>query len=105
MVVRGSVPALGTPEEGPPLVTELVVGERLEVAGSRPGWLEVFVPSHTSRLDPHGYPDWVRYDAMIEMGNLVPGPEGGDGKSGRARALGVAAGEGHTSPMGVWSGC
>jgi hypothetical protein len=56
MVVRGSVPALGTPEKGPPLVTELVVGERLEVAGSRPGWLEVFVPSHTSRLDPPRLP-------------------------------------------------
>ena len=60
MIVGGSVPVLERPEEGAPLVTEVVAGERLEVLGSLPGWLEVVVPSHASHLDPRGYPGWVR---------------------------------------------
>ena len=60
MIVRSSVPVLERPEEDASLVTEVVAGERLGVLGSRPGWLEVVVPSHASRLDSRGYPGWVR---------------------------------------------
>ncbi|MDQ4126723.1 MAG: C40 family peptidase [Actinomycetota bacterium] len=48
-------------------MTELVAGERLEVIGSSPGWLEVVVPAHASHLDPRGYPGWVRDGALVEV--------------------------------------
>ncbi len=66
MIARGSVPVLERPARGAPLVTEVVVGERVEVAGARPGWLEVVVSSHASRLDRRGYPGWIRADAVGE---------------------------------------
>ena len=72
MIARGSVPVLEKPERGAPLVTEAVAGERLEVVGSSPGWLEVTVPSHASHLDPGGYPGWVRDDALVEADAWSP---------------------------------
>jgi hypothetical protein len=72
MIARGSVPVLEMPRRGSPLVTEVVAGERLEVVGSRSGWLEVVVPSHASYLDPRGYPGWVRDDAVSELDAWSP---------------------------------
>jgi len=66
MIARGSVPVLERPARGAPLVTEVVVGERVEVAGARPGWLEVVVSSHASRLDRRGFPGWIRAPAVGE---------------------------------------
>ncbi|MGH3146678.1 MAG: hypothetical protein ACRDTR_12860 [Rubrobacter sp.] len=72
MIARGSVPVLERPERDAPLVTEVVVGERLEILGSSPGWFEVAVPSHASCLDPPGYPGWVRDDALVDGDAWAP---------------------------------
>ena len=72
MIVGGSVHVLEKPEEGAPLVTEVVAGERLELLASHPGWLEVVVPSHASRLDPRGYPGWVREAALRGADDWAP---------------------------------
>ena len=66
LIAAGSVPVLERPEEGAPLVTELVVGERLEVLESRGDWLWVVVPGHATGLDPRGYPGWARPDGLVE---------------------------------------
>ncbi len=72
MIARHSVPVLERPELGAPLVTEVVAGERLEVLGTSPGWLEVAVPAHASHLEPRGYPGWVREDALVEADAWSP---------------------------------
>lgn len=54
------------------LVTELVVGERLEVLEERGGWLRVVAPEHATRLDPRGYPGWVRGGPLLEAGSWAP---------------------------------
>ena len=66
LVATRSLPVHAAPGGDAPLVTEVVTGERLEVLGARVGWLEVVVPSHATRLDPRGYPGWVREDATTE---------------------------------------
>ena len=66
LIAASSVPVLERPERDAPLVTELVVGERLEVLGEFCGWLRVVVPGHATGLDPRGYPGWTRPDGLIE---------------------------------------
>ena len=66
LVATGSVSVLERPEGDAPLVTELVVGERLEVLEGREGWLRVVVPGHATGLDPRGYPGWARPDGLVE---------------------------------------
>jgi len=72
MIARGPAPVLEKPQGDAALVTEVVAGEWLEVIGSRSGWLEIVVPSHASRLDPRGYPGWVRDDAVMEPDSWSP---------------------------------
>ena len=52
LISTGFVPILERPDGDAPLVTELVVGERLEVLENRGGWLRVVVPGHATGLDP-----------------------------------------------------
>jgi hypothetical protein len=66
LIAADSLPVLERPEEGAPLVTELVVGERLEVLERRGDWLWVIVPGHATGLDPRGYPGWARPDGLVE---------------------------------------
>lgn len=72
LVATGSVPVLEGMGEGAPLVTELVVGERLEVLEERDGWLRVVVPGHATGLDPRGYPGWARPEGMVEAPGWDP---------------------------------
>lgn len=59
LIATASIPVLEAPEAGADLVTEVVVGERLEVIGDSDGWFRVFVPDHATRLDRRGYPGWI----------------------------------------------
>lgn len=72
LVATTSVPVLERPDDDAPLVTELVPGERLEIAGRRDGWLKVLVPGHATRLDPRGYPGWTRPDGLVEAPGWTP---------------------------------
>ena len=60
------------PEEDAPLVTELVVGERLDVLEERDGWLRVVAPGHPTNLDPRGYPGWARPGGLVEAPGWNP---------------------------------
>ena len=66
LIAASSVPVFERPEEDAPLVTELVIGERLGVLESRGDWLRVIVPGHATGLDPRGYPGWARPDGLVE---------------------------------------
>ena len=92
LIAAGSVPVLERPEEGAPLVTELVVGERLEVLESRGDWLRVVVPGHATGLDPRGYPGWARPDGLVEA--PTRGPD-----------LAVVASNGAGLPLGALLRC
>ena len=72
LIATGSVPVLEEPEGDAPLVTELVVGERLEVLEGRDGWLRVVVPGHATGLDGRGYPGWARRDGLVEAPGWEP---------------------------------
>ena len=72
LIATGPVPVLEGPEEASPLVTELVVGERLMVLDERGGWMRVVVPGHATGLDPWGYPGWVRPDVLVESPTWDP---------------------------------
>lgn len=63
LVALGAVPVLSAPEEGSDLVTELVVGETVEVRERSGNWLKVNVLGQESRLDARGYPGWLAADA------------------------------------------
>ncbi len=88
LTATASVPILERPEDGAPLVTELVLGERLVVVGEHAGWLEVVVPGHATRLDPRGYPGWARPDGLLEGTDWSPD-------------LVVVAGNGAGLPLGA----
>lgn len=60
LVATGSVYIFERPQRDAPLVTEMVVGERLGVMDEHDGWLRVIVPGHATGLDPRGYPGWAR---------------------------------------------
>lgn len=60
------------PEEDAPLVTELIVGERLEVLEERDGWLRIVAPGHATSLDPRGYPGWARLGGLVEAPGWDP---------------------------------
>lgn len=72
LIATSSVPILEAPRGEADLVTELVVGERVEVVGGAGAWLEVVVPSHPTRLDERGYPGWARPDGLIEAPEWNP---------------------------------
>ena len=72
LISAGPVPVLERPEEGAPLVTELVVGERLRVLEERDGWLRVVVPGHATGLDGRGYPGWTRPVGLVEAPGWNP---------------------------------
>ena len=72
LVAARSVPVRAAPDPNAELVTEAVVGERVELLASRGGWLEVVVPAHGTRLDPRGYPGWIREEATTENGDWQP---------------------------------
>ena len=72
LIAASSVPVLERPEEDAPLVTELVIGERLGVLGSRGDWLRVIVPGHATGLDPRGYPGWARPDDLVGASGWEP---------------------------------
>ena len=65
LVAVVSAPVFERPEEGAPLVTELVAGERLGVLEERDGWLRVVAPGHPTNLDPSGYPGWARSGGLV----------------------------------------
>ena len=72
LVAAVSVSVFERPEEDAPLVTELVVGERLDVLEERDGWLRVVVPGHATNLDLRGYPGWVRPGGLVEAPGWDP---------------------------------
>jgi gamma-D-glutamyl-L-lysine dipeptidyl-peptidase len=72
LIPTSSVPVLERPEDGAPLVTELVTGEELKVVRDHGIWLEVVVPGHATRLDPRGYPGWTRPDGLLEGAGWSP---------------------------------
>lgn len=72
LISTGPVPVLERPEEEAPLVTELILGERLVVLEERGGWLRVLVPGHATALDPRGYPGWTRPDGLVEAPGWDP---------------------------------
>lgn len=66
MVALRSIPVRAAPEDEAEMVTEVVVGEMIEVVGGSSGWLEVVVPGHRTRLDSRGYPGWILSEATIQ---------------------------------------
>ncbi len=72
LISTDSVPVFERPERGAPLVTEMVVGERLVVLDESDGWLRVVVPGHATGLDPRGYPGWARPDGLVEAPGWDP---------------------------------
>ncbi len=60
-----SIPVRAAPEDKAEMVTEVVVGERIEVVSGSSGWLEVVVPGHRTRLDSRGYPGWILSEMAI----------------------------------------
>ncbi len=72
MIATSSIPVLASPDEGAPLVTELVVGEGARVLDAREGWLRIVVPTHATRLDGRGYPGWARETGLIDVPNWRP---------------------------------
>lgn len=72
LIAAGSVSVLERPDRDAPPVTELVVGERLEVLEERDGWLRVIVPGHSTGLDPRGYPGWARPGGLVEAPGRDP---------------------------------
>lgn len=65
LVASGPVSVLALPEPDADLVTEAIVGERIEIIGEREGFYEALVPGHATRLDGRGYPGWVARDAPL----------------------------------------
>lgn len=63
LVASRDIPVLAAPEEGADLVTEMVVGERVEVHERSGDWLKVNVLGQESHLDVRGYPGWLDADA------------------------------------------
>lgn len=72
LIAAEPTPVLAESSEAADLVTELVIGERLEVLDKRGGWLRVVVPDHPSHLDPRGYPGWVHDDSVLEVEDWTP---------------------------------
>lgn len=76
LIATASVPVLEAPRADADFVTEVVVGERVEVVGEAPNgagaWIEVVVPGHATRLDERGYPGWTRPDELIEAPEWNP---------------------------------
>lgn len=72
LIPVGSVSVFERPEEDAPLVTELIVGERLEALEERDGWLRVIVPGHATSLDLRGYPGWARPGELVEAPGWDP---------------------------------
>lgn len=72
LIPAGSVSVFERPEEGAPLVTELIVGERLEALEEHYGWLRVIAPGHATSLDPRGYPGWARPGGLVEAPGWDP---------------------------------
>ena len=72
LIAAGSVSVFEGPEEDAPLVTELIVGERLGVLEERDGWLRVVVPGYATGLDSRGYPGWARLDGLVEAPGWDP---------------------------------
>ena len=88
LVATASVPILERPEDDAPLVTELVLGESLEVVDSREDWLRVVVPGHANHQDPRGYLGWARPVGLAEVPDWHPD-------------LTVVAGNGAGLPLGA----
>ena len=91
------------------LHTQLVAGEPVEVVGedpTDPGWVEVVAPWQSSRLDPRGYPGWVRRahlgDEVVDGPALpaVPAPDA----AGSARHPLVALAHLHLGLPYLWGG-
>ena len=72
LISAGSVSVFERPDDDAPLVTELIVGERLGVLDERGGWLRVVVPAHATGLDPRGYPGWARPDGLVQAPGWDP---------------------------------
>lgn len=70
LIATTSVPILEAPDGD--LVTEVIVGERVEAVDESGGWIEVVVPSHATRLDERGYPGWARPERFIEAPGWNP---------------------------------
>jgi hypothetical protein len=54
------------PSEETERVTSLAVGEEVVVVEQHGGWTRVVAPHQPTRLDPTGYPGWVRSDALAD---------------------------------------
>ncbi len=106
LIAAHSVPVLERPEEDAPLVTELVVGERLRVLENRGDWLRVVVPGHATHLDPRGYPGWARPDGLVRAPGLEP-DLAVVAPNGAGLPLGARLrreGEGSVFPTAAWRG-
>ncbi|WP_148614185.1 C40 family peptidase [Nocardioides rubriscoriae] len=55
---------LAGPDESAEQVTQLWVGEHVEVRAREGDWLRVVAPAQWSSKDPVGYPGWVRADDL-----------------------------------------
>lgn len=72
LIATSSAPVREAPKYGSDLVTELIVGERVEVVNEAEGWLEVVVPDHATHLDERGYPGWMEPDKLLEVPDWSP---------------------------------
>lgn len=71
LVATESAPVREAPDDAADLVTEVIVGERLEALEELGDWRQVVVPDHATHLDGRGYPGWVR-GGLREMGSWSP---------------------------------
>jgi len=104
LIAAGSVSVFEGPEEDAPLVTELIVGERLGVLDERDGWLRVVVPGHATGLDPRGYPGWARLDGLVEApaGTPTSRPSRPTAPACRSAPCSGATGETSAFPTAAW---
>ena len=64
MVHHGARIVAPEPQAEAAQVTQLLVGELVEVRAREGDWLSVVAPSQWSALDPVGHPGWVRADDL-----------------------------------------
>jgi hypothetical protein len=63
--VRGAA-VFRDPDDSSERVTSLVPGEEVLGVEGADGWCRVRLPGQPTRLDPVGYPGWVRSDALVD---------------------------------------
>jgi gamma-D-glutamyl-L-lysine dipeptidyl-peptidase len=64
-VVREAA-VLDEPDDSAERVTTVLLGEEVSVSEVRDGWARVSAHAQATRLDPSGYPGWVRREALVE---------------------------------------